>query len=89
MGSTNQVGVQTSTADITDRLLGRLCLLLVVDDWDHGHMNLEEIVLSNSRSELAKSLDEGSIFNVANSSAAIVRSALLRPEEGGGRRTVQ
>lgn len=68
---THQVRDKTSTAYSLDSHLCRLGLLLVVNNWDVGDVNLHKVVLSSSDAQLSKSLDERHRFDVAHGSSKL------------------
>lgn len=63
----DQVGNETSTPDALDSVLGRLRLLLAVDDGDIGDVDIDEVVLASSVTELSEGLDERHALNITDS----------------------
>ena len=64
---TDQVGNETSAPDALDSVLGRLGLLLAVDDGDVRDVDVDEVVLASSVTELSEGLDERHALNITNS----------------------
>ena len=67
--NTYQVRTETSTPDITYRLLRRLALLLPGNDRDQANVNLQEIVLASLAAQGPHGLDERTTLDVANGAA--------------------
>lgn len=65
---THQVRIQSSTSDVFDGLLCRFGLLFLIDDRDHGNMNMQEIACASLSSKLSQCFDKWSVFDVTNSS---------------------
>lgn len=65
-GNPHQVRNQSCPTNIPDGLLRRLCLLLPLDHWDQGYVNLHKISFPSPSFQLTHGLDERSALNVAN-----------------------
>ena len=67
----DQIWGETSGSGILDRSLGWLGLLLALDDWDEGDVNLEEVILSCSTSKLAHRLNKRGGLDIADGSSQL------------------
>lgn len=68
---TDQVGNETSTPDALDSVLGRLRLLLAVDDRDVRDVDVDKVVLASSVTELGEGLNERHALNITDSTALL------------------
>jgi len=68
---TYQIGDQTITPNRLDRLLGRLGLLLAVNDRHVRDVYLHEVVLARPSPQLTHGLDEGHALDVADGAAQL------------------
>jgi hypothetical protein len=48
-----QIRLQASPSDLFDGLLSGLSFLLLVDDWDHGDVNMQKVAIPGSSSQLS------------------------------------
>ena len=67
----NQIWAETRGARILDRSLRWLGLLLALNDWHEGDVNLEKVILSSSAPKLAHSLNKWRRLDVANGSSEL------------------
>lgn len=67
----DKVWAETCRAGILDGGLGWLGLLLALDDWHEGDVDLKEVILSCSAAKLAHSLDKWCGLNIANGSSEL------------------
>ncbi len=67
----NQIWTQTSGSGVLDSSLGWLSLLLTLDDWDQRNVDLEEVVLSGSASQLSHGLNEWRRLDISYSSSEL------------------
>lgn len=66
---TYQVRAQPSASRILNRCLSWLRLLLSLDDWHKGDVDLEKVVLSGPASQLAHRLNEGRALDISHGPA--------------------
>lgn len=67
----NKIWGKTSGSGILDSSLCWLGLLLALDDWHEGDVDLEEVILPCSASQLAHRLNKWCRLNVANGSSKL------------------
>lgn len=67
----DQIWAETGGSGVLDGGLCWLGLLLSLDDWDEGNVNLEEVVLSGSASELSHRLNEWRRLDISDGSSKL------------------